>query len=374
MPEEIITQPVPGPQAFHRTSRAAQFSAAAQLLIMGLELREDDLAFNAHRHTPAHKLLPDEDRALLQVPTVRAEGKRFQRAEVRRSHPDVVILPQVPPGTRREHIGRVAEAFHARPNPLTAAQLFEAALHDPNEITRVASAASYPRLTADYEDLIGILEEGTFSDDRLVLKVAASALGHFAPDHPRLIELRKHRRTRGPSSPLHTSMLVHGTWAADQPWWQPGGDFFTYIHTNVRTDLYGGADRYEWSGGYSDAARSSAAIDLVDWLKKHSAENVTIISHSHGGSVAMLASHENITVKELVLLSCPVHVPKYVPDFAHVGKAVSIRVHLDLVILADRGGQTFQAPIVEHVLPIWFDHSATHDPAVWQRYNVANML
>jgi hypothetical protein len=45
------------------------------------------------------------------------------------------------------------------------------------------------------------------------------------------------------------------------------------------------------------------------------------------------------------------------------------------VILADHGGQRFRHPhIHENVLPMWFDHSATHEPNVWQTYNVPAML
>jgi hypothetical protein len=77
----------------------------------------------------------------------------------------------------------------------------------------------------------------------------------------------------------------------------------------------------------------------------------------------------------MVLLSCPVHFPKYAPDFSKIQKIVSIRVRLDLVILADRGGQRFSDPrIQENVLPIWFDHFATHDPLVWSKYTVPAML
>jgi len=39
-----------------------------------------------------------------------------------------------------------------------------------------------------------------------------------------------------------------------------------------------------------------------------------------------------------------VHWPKYTPQFDLVQNVVSIRVHLDLVILADRGGQEFSDP------------------------------
>ena len=89
----------------------------------------------------------------------------------------------------------------------------------------------------------------------------------------------------------------------------------------------------------------------------------------------MLASQGGTRVGKLVMLSCPVHWPKYAPNFTQVSKVVSVRVRMDLVILADRGGQRFQDNhIDEHVLPIWFDHFATHDPHTWDRYRVRSML
>ena len=99
------------------------------------------------------------------------------------------------------------------------------------------------------------------------------------------------------------------------------------------------------------------------WIKDHDLPGIDLFGHSHGVSVMMLASHDEPALGELVLLGCPVHVPKYFPDFSRVTKVVSIRVRLDLVILADGGGQHFNNPrIEENVLPIWFDHSRTHDP------------
>jgi hypothetical protein len=45
------------------------------------------------------------------------------------------------------------------------------------------------------------------------------------------------------------------------------------------------------------------------------------------------------------------------------------------VILADRGGQKFEdRRIKENVLPIWFNHSATHDPNVWKQYRVPQKI
>lgn len=43
--------------------------------------------------------------------------------------------------------------------------------------------------------------------------------------------------------------------------------------------------------------------------------------------------------------------------------------------VTDEGGQRFQHPdIRENVLPLWFDHSATHRPNVWIKYGVPAML
>ena len=171
-------------------------------------------------------------------------------------------------------------------------------------------------------------------------------------------------------------MIVHGTWARASSWWQPpSGDFWKYLHDTVDGTLYGAADRFEWSGGYSDVARALAGSDLQAWVQQHRLAGLDLFTHSHGGSVAMLASHAGTAVGGLVLLSCPVHWPKYTPDFSRVSKVVSVRVHLDLVILADGGGQRFyDTRVHENVLPVWFDHFATHDPATWEQHDVKSML
>ena len=88
----------------------------------------------------------------------------------------------------------------------------------------------------------------------------------------------------------------------------------------------------------------------------------------------MLASKLGLNMNKLVLLSCPVHA-RYAPDFDHVSKVVSVRTRLDLVILADRGGQRFHDKrISENVLPLWFSHKATREVSVWKRYGIASML
>jgi alpha-beta hydrolase superfamily lysophospholipase len=174
--------------------------------------------------------------------------------------------------------------------------------------------------------------------------------------------------------PVRTSLLIHGTWARAQSWWRSGGDFHGFVHGQVWPDLYSGSDAFAWRGGYSDEARDVAARQMIDWVAAHQGTAPRLMAHSHGGSVSMLATHLGMTVPHLVLLSCPVHT-RYLPAFGRVQKTTSIRVHLDLIILADRGGQRFHdSRIDEHVLPRWFHHSCTHDPAVWVSHGVASWL
>ncbi|HET7875909.1 MAG TPA: alpha/beta hydrolase [Methylomirabilota bacterium] len=269
----------------------------------------------------------------------------------------------------------VARRLKRTPSAGVAAELLESCLGHPRELPRVAAAASYFQVSDEPRRLLEILEEGTRSDDPLVRQLAATGLARVAPESRRLQELTRSREPRGGDSPSRTALLVHGTFARDVTWWQPGGEFHTYLRDNVRPDLYGATDRFEWSGGYSDAARAVGAADLHDWIAGHALAGLDVFTHSHGGSVAMTATHLGARLGKLVLLSCPVHASKYLPEFAQVREVISIRVHLDLIILLDGGGQRFRHPrIREHVLPIWFDHSATHDPDVWRAHDVKRFV
>jgi hypothetical protein len=261
------------------------------------------------------------------------------------------------------------------PTVNAAAQLTRACLGHRHELPRVAAAATYFELSSSVEPALTILGRAVASPDPLVQAVAATALAQIAPDDARLRALLGSQPRPSASEPSHTSLLVHGTFARTNAWWQPGGDFHEYLRAEVRPDLYGATDRFEWSGGYSDAARALGAEDLGAWVGARGLAGLDLFTHSHGGSVAMLATHGGLTAGELVLMSCPVRVHQYLPDFTRVSRVVSIHVHLDLVILIDGSGQRFQDPRVEeHVLPIWFDHFATHEPQTWRDHDVPSFL
>ncbi|HUA16979.1 MAG TPA: hypothetical protein VMG31_16920 [Verrucomicrobiae bacterium] len=383
---------VPGPGAFRDLADpGALCSQAATLLLIGSHLRGDALVNRARAQaafaaagepqiTPDP--LPQDDLSALGFPELAPDPQRFSSTELQRSvGAKFASVKAAPPAPREAHTASqllplVADRFFKTANSQTAAALLEVSLRHPSELVRCAAAASYFEVAADASQSLRVLEHGVASRDVLTADVAACALANVDPRDPALAaRLRLHRRVSR-RKPSRTSTIIHGTWAAGSPWWQPpSGDFWTYLHSNVDSSLYGAQDRFGWSGGYSDAARTQAATALSAWVQSHSLQGLDLHTHSHGGNVAMLASHLGMTSGKMVLLSCPVHWPRYSPDFTRVTKVISVRVHLDLVILADRGGQKFADPrIEEHVLPIWFDHSASHTPAVWTKYNVKQWI
>jgi hypothetical protein len=389
--------PVPGPDAFQDlTDSDHVHSQAATLLLIGSHLRGDAPASQAQTQAAVHFMqlpptqneeppahIPAEDISALGFPSLSAGAFRFPPSHLEKAlglRFRAAPAPAPPPGdvsTASKKLPDAAANFYRDANVETAASLLEASLRHPNQLVRVSAAASYLEVTTDPQPAIRILVNGLGSRDHLASDLAAYALAHADPKNPNLDKLLRSRRRRTIGQRSRTSTIIHGTWAASSPWWQPipQGDFWRYLHDQVNQSLYGASDRFGWSGGYSDAARAIAGNDLVNWVNHHHLDGLDLFTHSHGGNVAMLANQAAITMGKLVLLSCPVHFPKYMPDFPRVRKAVSIRVHLDLVILADRGGQYFHDDrISEHVLGVWFDHFATHNPAVWQRYNLPAML
>lgn len=376
-----IERPVEGPDAFREKGDAASLSRAAILLILRAQLRGDDRAREVRADgTSTALVLPEDDLSRFPVPPVRRTGERIPREVIRQRLAREYALqmkeaPLEEESARliEEVVPRVAARLYETPSLVAAAEITEACLAHPDELTRVAAAAAHFEISAS-PDAVEILAGGTKSREELVQAVAATALARIAPADPRLVRLTKQRRRRTKGSPTETSLLVHGTFARGFSWWQPGGNFHSYL-AGIRPDLYSAADRFEWSGGYSDAARALGASDLVSWTNAGGHQGLDLFTHSHGGSVAMLASQAGLSVGKLVILSCPAHPQKYMPDFNRVSQVVSIRVHLDIVILADGGGQRFQHPdIRENSLPLWFDHSATHRPSVWNKYGVPAML
>lgn len=384
MATNYVETPIPSPDAYQSLSREGVLSQAALLLCIGNQVRGDTRALQARSEAAALPGRPDvilsPDADALRLPQLPA-GRERKSAVITRQrllyrHGLKVSTAPIAMSSKEteEHLRvlpDVAEKYHKHPSLDTAAELLEVCMKHPEELVRTAAAASYFEITTESSRCIKVLHTSVLSEETLTRNVAATALARIDPNDDQLNNLIQGVDRAQTKAAGDTAMLIHGTWARSQLWWQPGGNFHNYILNNVRSDLYSKSDRFEWTGGYSDSARAIAAEELAKWITDHDENGIDLTCHSHGGNVAMLSTHMGVTLGELVLLSCPVHEAQYRPAPGKFRSVVSVRVHMDLVILADRGGQRFTDPYVEeHVLPVWFEHSATHDPEVWQKYDV----
>ncbi|MGH0030475.1 MAG: hypothetical protein ACQGVC_11840 [Myxococcota bacterium] len=381
-----IEKPSHGVEVFERDDPEAVLSRAAWLLTLGNRCQElfypalQDAAPGVQRAPEPPDDEEDADREVLGIP--RLEGKL--EGGGRRTIQDRYGLESGDAGR-----GRLVELAHQvsrTRDPYDALALFECGVGSPDALTRVASAIAYGRWTVlpVFIPLLAEVVEGATpqllepdgDEADMAATLARNELARIAPDHPALSPFL-HEVTPAGGSPSHTSLLVHGTWARFAKWWQPGvGTFHDYLLGNHVPDLYAASDRYEWSGGYSDHARAMAAVQLDGWLAAHTiARLARLVAHSHGGNVAMMATHGTTQADQLVLLSCPVHRSKYLPNFGNVGEVVSFQVHMDLVVLADGGRLKFRHPqIRDETIPLWFKHDASHDEDVWDRYRLADRL
>lgn len=86
-------------------------------------------------------------------------------------------------------------------------------------------------------------------------------------------------------------IIIHGTWGADSAWYMPKGDFFEALEQTVYKKN-SSVVPFRWSGGAGHEARLQAAQNLVKLIRTYN-PNIAlyVVAHSHGGNVAMLASH-----------------------------------------------------------------------------------
>lgn len=380
----VRSKPFKGLSAFARISEDTTPSQAAVLLSFGNQIRGGDAPLRARAAARRRQAaVAGEPEADFPVPRLKgvqgAIPLEDSRARLQRVHAYKARAVAAPAAdfVHYEAVCRdaAARAFD-KPQVANAADLFALCLEHPRELVRIAAAIASLPLTTQPQQNLRILVGALKSTDELERALAATGLARTYPDHPALKRLSRGKPAPRARRRRETALLVHGTWASDAAWYQPGGDFFQFIRA-LRPDLYAANDFFRWSGGWSDGARLTGATELKQWVESRNEAGLDLIGHSHGANVILKATELGLQVGQAVLLSTPAHVDKYFPNFAKIQQLPvrSVRVHLDLVILADGGAQRFRHPdIQETVLPIWFDHGATHDPQVWQAHNVAQRI
>ncbi len=271
----------------------------------------------------------------------------------------------------QERMARIVKTLYEKPSIEVAASLFEAAMYSPHPLVAAAAAAGASETTRLRGVIRDTLTASAQSVDPLTARVAQTALSKIEPENP---EIQKRVVSRPESSgrdrKSETAVVTHGTFAADNGWYQPDGDFYVALDTN-RPDWHLHDQSFRWTGAWSDSARQADAVLLNQWLVDQGLATADFLAHSHGGTVAHLATHHGTRFNRLVLMSWPARERDF-PDFANVNRIVDIRVRMDLVILVDGGGQRFstnQFNIQEHRHG-WFNHSATHYPDYWDDHDL----
>ncbi len=369
MAERRDPTPIPGPDAFARRSRDARLSQAAIVLSLGAAARGRPDRVDK----PTAIGLPADLAPLGQTePVPVAEAVALLPVDLD-EHLNNREL-RIPQETSVELATRLGDD----PDPVTAAALVEANLHSDSRLVRTAAAVAALDTTGPRDDVLAQLVEGASRGDQLTKDIGRIGVARVDPQNAVLRNLvGRPSALTGRTEPSHTAVLTHGTWGAPAQWWQPTGDFYVYLDSLV-PPLKMHDPSFRWSGLYSDGARQLAAQQLVAWIPDQNLQRPDFFAHSHGGTVANLATRAGLQFDRLVLLSWPVH-DQWFPDFGNVSRIIDIRVNLDLVIIADLGAQTFTPPpgqegkVTSHVNG-WFDHSSTHQPAYWDQHQLAAAL
>lgn len=286
------------------------------------------------------------------------------------------------PSIRPSRLAPLVDVLMNEPTPEAATSLVEGCLRSPHLVVRSAAAASALDTVGARDDVLGLLREGARSDDDLIGPVARAGLSRARPDDPVL-----QRRTR-PESDIdpkdhesNTSVITHGTFPSNSGWWQPGnGGLYDYLAlAQPQLDLH--TSSFDWTGDWNEPARRAAAFNLDDWITSEGigVSNLDFFGHSHGGTIAHLATAlRKRRFRRLVLMSWP-HRCQWRPDFDHVGKILDIRVKADLAILAERARQSFQVGGADQakittIKKGWFKHSDPRRKSYWQKHDLLTKL
>ncbi len=141
------------------------------------------------------------------------------------------------------------------------------------------------------------------------------------------------------------TIVVHGTWAASNPTFTPGGVFYQRVTGSVPDRAYAS---FTWSGGNTTGARSQAANSLANFIRHYKfapGEQLNLIAHSHGGNVAIAAVNLGLgrAVDNLVTLGTPARADFDLSNKSSVSSFLAVSDTKDPIQVL--GGRWFNSPI-----------------------------
>ncbi len=360
---------------------SARFTTAARALILG----------NALSASPALSGLESDIGALGFSAVPRYWGGWDQRQEAVARSDDVLRQFGVLEEVQAQEVGQVLPALRGEATPRREARLplwrrlaaepsvsdsiawLRLLMTDEEPVAAVAAAVSlsYWRRRKEVEIPFplavapALVDRYTAASDPVAAAVASAA----RPPEEFAVPRGRPRQIDG-----SIGLIVHGTGAWRGTWWDPGGDFHTYAKLTLCGGLYSGGMPFSWSGAYRGSHRRKAAERLAKWVMEASDGTVCCLyAHSYGGVIALMSNVYGVKIKQLVLLSVPYEAEPV--EWRNIDRAMSLRIHRDLVLLAARRRQRFTENVEEHWLPQWFvSHSDSHDPDVWDAEDCKGML
>ncbi len=132
--------------------------------------------------------------------------------------------------------------------------------------------------------------------------------------------------------------FVHGTFGHDQAWYQKNGDFYNEYVAQIATSVV--VYSFSWSGRCSHEHRLQAAHSLARkiLLSCHPSDDITLIGHSHGANVCIMAVNELVKkhpmykIKRVISLATPVsYDPLYTPNMKCIDRLYHFFSFGDLV-------------------------------------------
>ena len=239
------SKPFQGVAAFAHIGEDTTPSQAAVPLSLGAQLRGGHAPLQARAAALRRKgYVAVEPEQAFPVPRLRGVDGPIpfdeSRARLKRLHgytPRARRVAAADEGRYAVAYRDCAQHLFDKPVAANAADLFALCLDHPRALARIAAAIASLPLTSRPEENLKALVQGVQSDDELERELAATGLARYAPVHPALRRFARVKPARRVSKPPETLMLVHGTFAPDQPWYQPGGDFHTFV-AGLRNDLY----------------------------------------------------------------------------------------------------------------------------------------
>lgn len=388
--DPLVSQPIVGLDAFTSDANAAKWSLSAQLLILAGRFAGKTAAPNPKKDTTAVPDRTTDATATVETATVETPDEDAVGTPTVRPLPRGSQVPHTT-GALRSTPAQLWTALNASGDPYTAVTLLLSQLDNPSEIARVSAAASLIAIDTEIERA-----RTTLTNIQRFTSPTARAMVALALGTPvRAPGARQAKpRVSPPQSIGEVSIGIAGTFGRwRSPQLTPGGELFALLKDKLSPDLYSDPESYyRWTGGYSEAARLDAAADLERWLATSgSARRLdSVYAHSHGGNVALDAVMLGIPIRFLLLIDTPAlrrSGANWSEINGRVGRAVSLRSRLDLVLILDRllhggaggpgsDGIDFDASFDCRVLspPVWFSHTAMLRPAVWEKYGLVDQV